>query len=202
MDVSQSKWLQGMEGFIKEDNAKWRKDTILQTLVLLVLGGIGLGIYFFADMSWGIVLGGILLLSAVLFFLLNFWKGNGALKSLEKMISDKCNTSEKLAQFDKEFMEQPKALVDTKTQRYVFTENYMMLQFKRAANMSQNKLIYLPEIAKMEAVSYTSGSNVSYSCFFYHNNEKRHFLRLDFKKKKVGREFAEKISMVRPGILQ
>lgn len=200
IDASQSKWLQGLKDYVEQDREKYRRQVIVSTIVELVISAVGFGIYFLAQISWGLALGGIILVSAVITLLMGIGKGKNTMRSLEKMIGEKCRNEESLAQFDREFMGEPRELVETKTERYVFTEHYMMHQYKRGVEMNRNQLLYYPEVECMNAVSYSNGGGgIAYSCFFYHKNEKKYFLRVNFKKNKTGREFVERLGKMMPG---
>lgn len=194
VDAGQSKWLQEMKAYVERERKKNRRGMIICEMVMLVIGFVGFYIAFSEYMLWGIPLGCVMVLSAFICFLLGMFMGKNVVKALERMIGKRCTDEGKLAEFDREFMDEPKEFIETRTESYIFTEHYMMHLYKDLLELHQSRLLRYSEVSRVRFVSHTK-------CLFYRENEKNAFLRINFSKKKTGKEFVEKLSVMMPGIL-
>lgn len=205
IDVSQSRWIQGIKSYVKENKAKYKKVIVIETSVALLISIVFFVVDFvFHKKGWCI--GGIVfLIAGTVHFFMNYGKANKVMKHLENMVQSKMEDEQNLEQFDEEILNKPKSVVENKKVRYLFTEHYIMLQNKKIEKMVEDQLIYLPEIEKMDILSYNDGS-IAYSCLFYHKDEKKAFSTLNFNKKSFGKEFLaalkEALKEVKPELLQ
>lgn len=194
VDVTKSEWLQKMMAYVERERKKNCREMIICIVVMLMIGFVGFYIAFSKYMLWGIPLGCCMVLSSFVSFLLNIIMEKNVVKTLERMIGNRCTDEGKLAEFDREFMDEPKEYIETKTESYIFTEHYMMHLYKDLWKLHQSRLLRYSEVSRVRLVSHTK-------CLFYRENEKNAFLRINFSKKKTGKEFIEKLSIMMPGIL-
>lgn len=193
-DAAQSKWLQEMKAYVEREWKKNRREMIICEVMMLVIGFVGFYIAFSEYMLWGIPLGCVMVPSAVVSFLVVIFMGKNARKALERMIEKSCTDEGELAEFDREFMAKPKAIIETRTESYIFTEHYMMHLYKDLLELHQSRLLRYSEVSRVRFSFQTK-------CFFYRENEKQAFLRINFSKKKTGREFVENLRVMMPGVI-
>lgn len=194
VDVTQSEWLQEMKAYVERERKKNCREMIICVVVMLAIGFVGFYIAFSEYMLWGIPLGCVMVPSAIVSFLLGIFMGKNVGKALERMIGKSCTDEGKLAEFDREFMDEPQEYIETKTESYIFTEHYMMHLYKDLWELHQSRLLRYSEVSRVRFFSHTK-------CLFYRENEKNAFLRINFSKRKTGREFVEKLRVMMPGVI-
>ncbi len=202
VDVSQSRWIQGIEGYVKENKEKYKKKILIGTLIFLLVSAVFFVLYFVLEQWIYLVLGIAAAVFGIVLFVTCFGKANKVMRHLEDMVKSKVQDEKALEQFDEEILKQPRAVLETRSLKYIFTENFIMVQNKSVERMMEDELIYLPEIGRVDIMSYSGNSSIAYGVLFYHTGEKKAFARFNFKKKSFGKDFIDKVGESRPELIQ
>lgn len=201
MDVTKSKWLQGMQ----EKQSRKKKDAMKKDIkitgIMLIIGIVIIVIAKIAKSAIGLLGVLIALIAILLEIILLLVRVTGGTGALEKRMKKVLVTDDLLQQFDNEILGTPKSVVPISGGRIVFTEHFVMSQYESPAWYRFSSILLLDKMDEMDTTVYkTNGQINGIVTRFYKTGEKRDCQAIEFKVDKDSNAFLSKLTEIKPEI--
>lgn len=203
MNVETSKWLKNLDEYIATNKKKELKSTVISILIPIILLTL---LDFFAvkkadDAADLILMTLFIILLLLLLFIFGVIKiSTSSVKKVSRSLESLIKTSEELQLFDEELLGKPLEIADYKVYRFIFTEHFIVRQYKKAARVGNTMILRLEDIDRLQVILYT-GATSGVKIFFYNNDNKKPLGYHLFSSNKLAAAFTDKFEKVKPSII-
>lgn len=165
--IENSKWFLGFKESLEVKRKKETKAILIGFGIGFLINIILIVISLIYGVKGGDTEGAFTLLVMILFMLICTFALtllikviSGNAKKVGRKLSKILTSVEDIEEFDNELLGEPKAILDYKYWRYIFTENYMLHQYKNTTMMASKTLILkLDDVTNVKTTVYTGRNN-------------------------------------------